>query len=178
MRGFARVATAPVRVEAQASDLQNARELAGFFLTRFLGCKLVDDPPEATRKYFDAAERYINEKVQDPEKRAAREGALLAQMNSSSQTIHPDRFARDHLEASEHQAFLDHLKAAGASTTAFPKDTVRIKARIRRIAYGFESGLKLVGTPDAMDQHVDINDDGEETQVVITDSIRHVRGGG
>jgi hypothetical protein len=162
----------------QASDLQNQRDVAGFFLSRFLGCSLVDDPPEATRKYFDAAEDYINS-VGDPEKRARYEGALLAQLNSATQTIDPDRFARDNLDASEHQSFLSHLGAAGASTAAFPKNTDRIQGRIRRVAYGFESGIKLVGSPDAMDNHVEISTaDGTGTRVTVTDEITKMHGSG
>jgi hypothetical protein len=163
---------------AEASDLQNQRDLAGFFLTSFLGCKLVDDPPEATRKYFGAAEHYINTQVADPEKQARYEGALLAQMNSAVPTVDPDRFARENLDAREHQAFLDHLKTAGANTKAFPKDTARIKARIKRVAYRFDSGIKLAGTPDAMNQHVEIDSSNDGTRVTVTDEIAQMTGGG
>lgn len=164
---------------AEASDLQNERDLAGFFLHRFLGCKLVDDPPEATRKYFEAAEEFVNVKVTDPEKRARYEGALLAQLNSSVPTINPDRFARENLEAAEHQPFLDHLRLRSASTTSFAKDVARIKGRIKRVAYGFESGIKLVGQPQAMSDHVDIDTDEDRgTKVTITDQIAHMKGSG
>jgi len=163
---------------AEASDLQNQRDLAGFFLTKFLGCRLVDDPPEATRKYFDAAEHFLNTQVADPEKLARYEGALLAQMNSSVATIDPDRFARDHLDAKEHQPFLDHLNSAGAHTTSFPKDTERIKARIKRVAYRFDSGIKLAGTPAAMTEHVEIAQSEDETKVTVTDGITQMSGGG
>lgn len=161
---------------AEASDLQNARELAGFFLLDFLGCRLVDDPPEATRKYFEAAESFINDRVGDPEKKARYEGALLAQMNSAVQTVDPDRFARDNLDRHEHQQFLDHLAEAGSNTTAFAKNTDRIKSRIKRVAYGFESGLKLVGNPEAMEDHVDIARSDTGTQVIISDEIKHMKG--
>jgi hypothetical protein len=163
---------------AEASDLQNKRDLAGFFLTEFLGCRLVDDPPEATRKYFDAAESYLNTQVEDPEKLARYEGALLAQMNSAVTTVDPDRFARDNLDAAEHQAFLDHLKAAGAPTKAFSKDTERIKSRIKRVAYRFDSGIKLAGTPEAMDEHVEIDTSTDGTRVIVTDEIATMSGGG
>jgi 37-kD nucleoid-associated bacterial protein len=163
---------------AEASDLQNQRDVAGFFLTRFLGCKLVDDPPEATRKYFDAAERYINAHVLDPEKQARYEGALLAQMNSAVAHVDPDRFARENLDAREHQPFLDHLKSAGAHTQSFPKDTARIATRIRRIAYRFDSGIKLAGTPTAMEEHVEIASSDAGTRVTVTDAITAMSGGG
>lgn len=67
---FRRRSDADATMVAEASDLQNQRDLAGFFLAEFLGCRLVDDPPEATRKYFDAAETFVNAAVSDPEKRA------------------------------------------------------------------------------------------------------------
>jgi hypothetical protein len=163
---------------AEASDLQNVRDLAGFFLSRFLGCKLTDDPPEATRKYFEATETFINQKVTDAEKRARYESALLTLMNSSAQTITPSRWARDNLDTADVAPLIAHLKASGAHTTAFPKDVARIKSRIRRIAYGFESGIKLVGAPEAMDDHVDIDQSQAKTKVTITDEIATMKGGG
>jgi len=175
---FRRQSASDSTLLAEASDLQNQRDLAGFFLTEFLGCKLVDDPPEATRKYFDTAEGYINTRVADPEKQARYEGALLAQMNSASLSIDPDRFARDHLDTDEHQPFLDHLKARAAQTTTFPKDTGRIKARIKRVAYRFDSGIKLTGTPTAMAEHVKIVTSDDGTRVTVTDEIAQMSGGG
>jgi hypothetical protein len=173
---FRRASATDRSLLAEASDLQNRRELAGFFLTDFLGCRLVDDPQEATRKYFDAAEMFLNSTVTDPERHARYEGALLAQMNSSVPTVDPDRFARENLDATEFQPFLDHLKDAGANTKAFPKDTARIKSRIRRVAYGFESGLKLTGSPKAVDDHVAIETSRQGTKVTITDEISQMKG--
>ena len=164
---------------SEASDLQNLRDVAGFFLRKFLGCKLVDDPPEATRKYFEAAEDFVNSEVRDPEKRARYEGALLAQMNSAVEAVDPDRFARENFDADEHQQFLDHLSAKGASTRSFTKDTSRITGRIRRISYGFRSGIRLVGQPEAMADHVEIaTDEAVGTRVTITDEITGMKGAG
>jgi len=174
---FRRRSARDATLVAEASDLQNKRELAGFFLTEFLGCRLVDDPPEATRKYLDAAERFLNTQVEDPEMHARYEGALLAQMNSAVTTIDPDRFARDHLDAAEHQPFLDHLKAAGAPTKPFPKDTGRVASRLKRVAYRFDSGIKLAGTPEAMDEHVEIAKSTYGTRVTVTDEIATMSGG-
>jgi hypothetical protein len=164
---------------SEASDLQNVRDVAGFFLRRFLGCKLVDDPAEATRKYFEAAEEFVNSEVLEPEKRARYEGALLAQMNSAVQTVDPDRFARENFDADEHQPFLDHLAERGASTRSFTKDTVRIQGRIRRVSYGFRSGIRLVGQLEAMEEHVEIEtDQAVGTKVTITDEITRMKGAG
>lgn len=162
----------------EASDLQNERDLAGFFLTRFLGCKLVDDPPEATRKYFEAVEDFVNSKISDPERRARYENALLTLMNSSTQTITPKSWARQNLATADVDPLISHLKSAGANITSFPKDTARIRGRIRRVAYGFESGIKLVGPPRAMDDHVDIDQSAQTTKVTITDDISTMKGAG
>jgi hypothetical protein len=175
---FRHTSAADTTLLAEASDLQAERDLAGFFLTQFLGCKLQDDPPEATRKYFEAAEDFINTAVTDPEKRARYEGALLALMNSSTPTITPKRWARDNLDTADADPLLAHLKASGANTTSFPKDVAKIKGRIRRIAYGFESGIKLVGSPEAMDDHVAIDKTAPTTKVTITDQISTMKGAG
>jgi hypothetical protein len=164
---------------ALASDMQVERNLASFFLEKFLGCRLVTNPAKATEDYFDAAESFIAT-VDDPEKRARYEMALLTQMHSAATTtVDPVKFARDTLTVNENQPFLDRLKDRGVSDRSFPKDTSAIEGRIKRLAYNFESGIKLIGKPEAMKQHVSVDkpQDGR-SRVTIDDQIATVRARG
>jgi hypothetical protein len=93
--------------------------------------------------------------------------------------VDPARFADNSIAAEEHQNFIDHLEARGVRTARFPKDTVNIEGRIKRLAYNFESGIKLVGPPEAMDEHVRIvAQDAENATVIIEDEIKTIRARG
>lgn len=164
-------------LSAMASDLQVERHVASFFLEEFLGCQLVDSAPVATEKFFDAAEGWVAAR-DDAEKQHRYEVALLATMHSAEGTVDPVRFADNSLDADEHQSFIDHLTQRGVRTARFPKDTSNIEGRIKRLAYNFESGISLVGTPDAMDEHVRIVSEQEQSQVIVEDQIKAIRARG
>jgi 37-kD nucleoid-associated bacterial protein len=164
-------------LSAMASDLQVERHVASFFLEDFLGCELVDSAPVATEKFFDAAEKWV-ETLDDPEKQHRYEVALLATMHSADRTVDPVQFANNSLSADEHQSFIDHLTQDGVRTARFPKDTSNIDGRIKRLAYNFESGIRLVGTPDAMDEHVRIVTEDQQDQVIVEDQIKAIRARG
>ncbi|MDP1711657.1 MAG: nucleoid-associated protein [Candidatus Nanopelagicaceae bacterium] len=169
-----------LQLVAQASDLQSQRDVAGFFLQEFLGCRFFGDSPEKTRKYYESGEVFIDTKVTDPEKRVRYQIALLAQMNSNSLAIDPDQFVRENLELEDRQDFLNHLREQGVETTLFVKDTGRIKGRIKQVTMNFKSGIRLLGAPDALREHTQV-DDGEgdrSVMITITDELLHVRGTG
>jgi hypothetical protein len=156
------------------SDLQVVGHMAAFFLTRFLGCRLLDEPGVSTERYFDAAEQWIAS-VPDAERKARYEIALLAQMHADTKTIDPDKFARETLTVDEHQPFIAHLGGQGVAATPFPKDTSQIDTRIKRLAYVFNSGLRLIGPPEAVEEHVTVKERSSGTRVTIDDGIADIR---
>lgn len=166
--------------EGLASDNQVETRVAGFFLKDLLGCWLVKDPAITTAEYFDAAESFIAT-VPDPERKARYEMALLTQMHSPTLTaVDPVQFAETNLEIDDQQPFFDHLRDQEVGEARFARDTTEIAGRIRRMAIDFDSGIKLFGNPEAMNEHVDIGaqqDDGSTT-VTVTDQVNkiHARG--
>jgi hypothetical protein len=157
-------------LEGMIADQQVEHRAAGFFLEEFLGCQLVRDPAVSTAEYFDAAESFIGT-VSDPERKARYEMALLSQMHSSAvKVVDPVRFADEHLapETHDHQRFLDHLNEKGVSEQRFSKDVSEIKGRIKRMAFDFDSGIKLFGAPEAIDEHVEIESDADQQSVAVT----------
>ncbi|MDO8184657.1 nucleoid-associated protein [Conexibacter sp. JD483] len=155
-----------------AADEQVERNLASFFLRDFLGCELKSSPAVQTERYFTTVESYLG-KIADGEERARCEIALLNQMQSRLiRTIDPVQFANEALGDATHQPFLDHLQEHGVPEQVFPKDTSTIESRIRRVAYGFESGIQLMGKPEAMDEHVTFGEkEGDTSRVIIKDRI-------
>lgn len=170
----------PPKLEAVASDLQVERRLAGFFLTGFLGCRLIENPAVRTEQFFEATEGFIG-KVADPERKARYEMGLLTLMhNQRRTTIDPVAFAEETLAIDDQQPFHEHLRDEGLSEQLFPKDTAEISGRIQRMAYDFESGIKLMGKPEAMKKHVTLEgqEDAEPVTVTVKDHLTTVHGRG
>ena len=168
-------------IEGSVSDNQQGamagNVVAGYFLATFLGCRPREAPEETTKRFFDAAEGFINERVTDPEAKARYHVALLATLSDQTSVVRPTVFARQHLDLPDRNAFVQRLAEVDVPTTEFGKDTARVEARLRRTRLDFASGLVLSGPPDQFDRHVHITgEQGGRTKVEIDDRLTRVRG--
>ena len=152
-------------------------EVADFFLTRFLGCRLVDSPEVTTKKFFNATEEFISSYVPDPELKARYETALLAELNNEDRTVSPMAFAERHLRLEDRQLFRECLTENEVDFRPFDKDSELIKTRLRRVSVDFESGVGVLVPPDAFDEQVAVSnmDDGR-TRMEILDRLKKIRG--
>ena len=57
-------------------------EIAGFFLTGFLGCCLAEDPRVSTKRFFLAAQDFFNEQIEDPVERTQALNHLLSELTN------------------------------------------------------------------------------------------------
>lgn len=130
--------------------------VAAFFLSTFLGCKLSEDPSVVTRRFFDAAQTFINERVAAPDAKAAYELALMAEMQSQAPQFDPRRFATRHLRGADQRRFLDHIEGADLELRTFDKDTRQIEGRIKQMAIEMVSGIRVSGPRDVWEQSVDV----------------------
>jgi hypothetical protein len=146
-------------------------DLADFFLEDFLGCQLVENSDVTTERFFEAAEEFING-VDESERQARYEMALLANLQSAAQKVNPRQFARDHFVADDHQPFIDHLQERGVPTREFVKDISLVEPRLKRIGYSFESGTKLIVPTDAWKKEVKVEKShAGRAKVTIDDTI-------
>ena len=172
---------ADASIDGLVSDKQRGylptTEVADFFLKKFLGCKLRESPEVTTKRFFQAAETFINEQVDDPAVQAQYHVALLAELNSQPDAVAPRTFAWEHLESEHRQPFVDALVSAEVPTDQFQKDRSLIAPRLKRTAVDFTSGLLLMGPPDAFDAHVTIESAGDgQSRVEIVDTVKKFRG--
>lgn len=149
-------------------------EVADFFLSRFLGCRLESTAEVQTRRFFDAAEDWVNS-IEDDEKKAQYELALLAEMNSQSNTIDPKGFAENHLDAEDRDDFTQQFAAEDGSVPHVQKDTALVNQRIRQMMVEYVNGLRLTGTPEASNS-VKIAHDEDGTVTTIHSAIKKVVG--
>ena len=168
-------------IQGTVSDNQRgyapSTEVADFFLTQFLGCKLVDAPEVATKRFFNVTESFIASEVTDPELKARYETALLAELNSEDRTVNPMAFAERYLRLEDRQVYREYLSESEIDFRPFDKDCQLIMRRLRRVSIDFESGVGVLVPPDAFDDQVEVSnmDDGR-TRMEILDRLKNVRG--
>jgi hypothetical protein len=171
----------PDDVHGEVSDKQRysspEKRMAAFFLDDFLGCEVRDDPTQMTNSYYVSGEKYLNDKVTAPEKQARYHRAFLADLASQADTIAPKKFADEHLDKEDREAFLSTLKVEGVPTTQFSKDTELIKSRLQEEEYVFDGGIRVRGTQQALDEHSEISEGKDKVlEMLITDRLKSVNG--
>lgn len=149
-------------------------DVASFFLSQFLGCKLRVEPRIATRDLFTATEEFINQTVPSPERKAQYTLSLLAQMHSPADDLQPRRFSEDFFENEDQTPYREFLKARDIDPDQpVKKDLSLIENRITRVKMETEEGLMLLGRAELIDERVEVRDN----QIVIRDQVVTARGG-
>lgn len=168
-------------IDAAVSDKQRgyqpSTEIADFFLKKFLGCRLREEPEVVTKRFFQVAQDFVNTQISDPASRGRYEIALLASLSSEAPSLDPTAFACDYLLGRHRRAFVDSLADAGAPTRIFTKDIALIEHQLQRIQMNFESGVVVVAPPETFDNEVKMEslDDGK-TRLQIEDRMKDIRG--
>ncbi len=157
--------------------ISTGRQVATFFLSRFLGCKPRLPAALMTYEFVKAANEAFNDDVSSPERRGRYQVAVLAALQSNLTDIRPSRFASQNLELEDRAPFLARVRAAGMDPDVpFEKDTTRVK--MSRFRMSFESGMVLVGDQSALEEHVALperQDSGEP--VVLNDRVEDLLAG-
>ena len=152
-------------------------EVAGFFLTTFLGCRLLEDPRVTTKRFFVAAQDFFNEQLQDPVERTEALNHLLSEVTSQRPRINIRVFARDYLPASKRQAFIEHLNGVDITSETIRKDITLIESQTEKMALEFECGVAVVGNRAAFAEHVKVTQSRNgAARVVVTDRLKRVKG--
>lgn len=157
------------------SDPQSkGTDIANFFLETFLECRLRNDPKVATKKFHAEAERFVNDSISDPEKKARYETAIIAELNSNSAEVQLRGFADDNLDVEDRDTFVSDLRQAGVERV-FVKDVQLIQTRIRRMQYEFGSGVKVSYPVDTPNDVVNVSgrDDGR-TELQVVDELKNL----
>ncbi len=168
-------------VEGQVADNQRGfqpkTEVADFFLTKFLGCRLREAPDVGTKRFFQVTEEFINEKVTDPTEKARYQMALLAELQSERGSVSSKRFAETHLKLTDRKRFVRYLQDEGVASAPIEKDTSLIQTQLQRMQIDFQSGIAVFGSPESFERHVKMKAlDSGEMRVEIEDRVKNVRG--
>lgn len=166
--------------EGLASDAQRPYrptvEIADFFLSRFLGCRLREEPKVMTRRIYDATERFINEAVKDPRDQANYQIALMVEMNSNKTHFRAQDFGRETMNTRDSDSYRAALQQQGLPTGSIRKDLGLVAAKLARVQIDFDSGITLFGPRAEMEGRVKVSPKGESAEVSFTDAIKKIHG--
>ncbi len=166
-------------IEGAVCDRQKGygTTVANFFLSRFLGCQLKELPEITTKRFFEAAESFINEVVTDPERKAQYEVALVAELNATRASVEPEAFASNNLATEHRQTFMTRLQEAALTAPSFVKDTNLVEPHLRRIQFTFQTGVSVLASPDHIGEQLKVGQEEDgRTRVEITDFLKDMRG--
>ena len=152
-------------------------EVAGFFLTSFLGCRLAEDPRISTKRFFLATQEFFNEQIADPVERTKAVTHLLSELTNQRARINLKDFARDNLPLELRQPFINHLEQAGFRAQTIVKNTELIETQTRKMALEFQNGVTVVGDREAFGASVKVKRTrAGAARVEITGEIKEVKG--
>lgn len=154
---------------------QATNEIALFFLDKFLGCKLLDDPVITTKHFYEATEEFINKEIDNPALKALTHTHLISELSNQRTVINPDNFASDYLPTRLRRKFIESLNERGIPTHSFNKKLDLIEPKIKRKAIEFESGIQVVGKYDAINNNVKLSEVEEgKTKLELIDKLKRV----
>jgi hypothetical protein len=175
---FARMASTN-DIEGLVCDKQKGTgtTVAFFFLQRFLGCRLTENPDITTGRFFNAAQRFISDDVTEPQVQAQYQVALAQELSSTRTTISPEAFANTNLRAEDRLPLLARVEEAGVATNSFPKDLTLVEPLLRKIQWRFQKGVTVVASSEQVGDVVQVEalKDGR-TRLQVTDVLRDMGG--
>jgi len=151
--------------------------VAFFFLQRFLGCRLIENPEITTSRFFEGAQSFISADVTEPTIQAQYQVAVAQELSSTRTTISPQAFANTNLNVEDRSPFLERVREAGGGTGSFPKDLTLVEPLLRKIQWRFQQGVVVLAPADQVADivKVDALADGR-TRLQVTDVLRDMGG--
>ncbi|MGY1397034.1 nucleoid-associated protein [Streptomyces sp. SS10] len=162
-------------LEGWAADRQMTQGMARFFLEKFLGCRLKDEPREVTRRFQEVTTQWINSRVQDPDARVHYMMAAMTELQSEDLYMDPTSFAQRHLNIHHRDDYISYLQENGVPAGSFDKDIELVETRLKKLRVVFGNGVSIVAPVDVMgdDSTVAIEDKGDGTATVtITGTVK------
>jgi len=121
-------------IDRQARQ-ESERDIAQYFATTFLKCKLVLNDKDRTKKFHLKVKKYVNEFLADQPEEQKRVLDSLEVTLRNQQHVSAVEFSNNHFSEEQRQLFLDFLVNEGLSDFEFvpDKEYVQAKYKIRKI---------------------------------------------
>lgn len=179
---FSKPASATGFLAGEVVDDQNGNRFARYFLGKFLGMKLREEPAVLTQNFLERLTTTINSSSMAPDDRLDVQSALLSELNSNRNNVDPQAFIRNHVPAG-HQTEIAALAAEKkVPMTVFPKDASRVASQIKRLRLDLSNGVHVIAPAEAVGEGkaVQINSNAADgdTVTITGGRLTAVKGNG
>jgi hypothetical protein len=163
-------------------EQSRGHEIARYFMTGFLGCNFSQRPAEQTENFMKGAEEFINSAhVPDAETKARYTTALLGALQSQAKDISVVKFATDHLDSTDRDAFLGHMQGRGLGQGLIKKDLTLVESRLKRVQIETDHDVFIMAPPERLeDGTITIKpaDEAGKSVVAVADGVKNVKSRG
>lgn len=175
---FSKSLSAQGVLSGEAVDEQAASGIAAYFLGRFLGMRLREDPSVLTENFMTAMTRAINQSAMSDEQKLEVHSAMVTELKSNDRRLDPQDFIRRYVPDGFGGEVARAATAAGATLIGFTKDVSRVSSHLARVRVELENNVTLVAPPDEFAQGGSIQyDDKESTLTIRHTALRNVKSG-
>lgn len=136
----------------QLSDSVLGREIAEFFLSSFLGCKLLALPKIVTKQAVERINEFINE--QPEEERAGLGRALRVELESNDTTLNVEAWAQKHLPVDRQDELVNRFRLEDGSVPIIPKDDEMVRPLFHKMVVEYSNGVRVSGPPPEVESAV------------------------
>ncbi|MFB7919458.1 nucleoid-associated protein [Streptomyces sp. NPDC056061] len=162
-----------------ADPQKSGKDVARFFLEKFLGCRHQNDPRELTRRFHDVAIDWVNSRFTHSDVRVDYVMAVMVELQNSAPTLDPATFIETHLKEPHHDDFAEFLEENDVPVRTFDKNTEFISNRLQKMRVDLSNGAFLVAPLEAVqDGTVVVEDlDDGRTTVTVTSKLTNTSSG-
>jgi hypothetical protein len=132
-----------------------------YFYSTFLKCRLADNAPRKTKRFYEAAREFIDKMDIPQSEKVELRGDLISYLRGNRATLEPRAFAQDVLPQDNQETFLRTCRDIGIDE-AITKDLQLLKGKMRRQSVKFSSNVTLYAPPDVFRESVKITGTTED----------------
>lgn len=136
------------------NQLSGKTDYANFFLKRFLGCTLTEDPLIKTKDFFESSMNFFKQNVDDPVIQSKYRLHLFSYLSNEGNTIQPRKFASSALQTKHRDSYENYLVDKGVGINDIIRNTALIDRSIKSMVLEFENGIKIIGNQDKFEENV------------------------
>ena len=155
------------RIYDENYEIGSISSTAKYFSEKFLGCAIPDDAKNQTQLFYRKTLEFINRSAMSDYDKIKAKNGLVAALESASENVDFNDYARSYLPANLHADYVDNLSALFAdNSTTISKDISLIDKDIKKNCIVFDNGISL-RFPENDGQILSITDDPEHEGTTI-----------
>ncbi|GAB2460574.1 hypothetical protein HD599_001175 [Conyzicola lurida] len=181
---LSKAASAAGLVSGEVVDDQNSG-FAAYFLGKFMGMKLREEPAVLTQHFLERMTTAINKSSLVSEARLDLQSALVAEVASNARQLDPQSFIQNHVPQGAQSEIAAIAADLHVPLVVFPKDTTRVQSQLKRLRLDLSNDIHVIAPPEAVGDGKAVqiiagegDEEGTDTVVITGGKLVKVKGNG